>query len=318
MSRWPLVTALVLTDLLLPFAASAESLELSDGDERLGTTDLATWLNRARCVCDEALTASVDVSGLATTGRVALVVGKSCLTSEEKISDSCRSLWGQRVGSGDAEREVSLSAEEVAGDCGAVETTLTLSLLYDADDEDVWTSLAELELGVDTRRPVAPEGSQVVAGEGLAEVAFSASDDDEETDTLRYQVLCTKGGAPGKSSPPSAAFDAASERCGEDGDVELVSANVCAAADEGTASVTVADLEDGERYVFSVVAIDAAGNPSTRVVVGEATPSPEEDLWERYQRSGGAATGCSTTGAPGVEALLLFGGLALVLRRRAR
>lgn len=312
-----LVTALGLSGLLLPRASAAESLRLSDGDELLGTTVLATWLNHARCVCDEALTATVDVTGLSSTGRVALVIGKSCVTSDDELSDACRVLWDERVGSAKSDREVSLGAEELAGGCADEETTLTLSLVYDADDADEWTALAEVDLGVDTNRPAAPRGAQVVAGEGLAEVAFSAGEDDDESDDLKYQVLCTAGSAAGLARPPKAAFDSAVERCGADGDAALVAANVCAEANTGSASVTVAGLDDGTTYTFSVVAIDAAGNPSKRVVVGDATPAPEEDFWERYKRSGGSASGCSTSGAPGAEACLLLV-LAVALLRGSR
>src|SRR5262249_39665714 len=80
-------------------------------------------------------------------------------------------------------------------------------------------------------------------------------------------------------------------------------ADVCADAQEGTASVTVQDLTNGEAYSFWVVSIDEAKNASEPVLVGEATPAPEEDFWERYQRSGGSADGGGCTTLPGASSI---------------
>ena len=58
---------------------------------------------------------------------------------------------------------------------------------------------------------------------------------------------------------------------------------------EGTASIK--GLTNGTAYRFWVVAVDDLGNSSSLVLLGDSTPQQEEDLWERYKRSGGGAKG---------------------------
>jgi hypothetical protein len=57
----------------------------------------------------------------------------------------------------------------------------------------------------------------------------------------------------------------------------------------GTTSIT--GLENGSRYHFYAITVDTELNPSTLLDIGEGAPVLEEDLWERYKRSGGTATG---------------------------
>ncbi len=305
-----------------PLSARADVLTLRDGDTLLSTTDLTTWLDRARCLCGEALGVTVDLSAVAVGSEVALVAGKSCITSEQRISESCRTLWSGTRASGTTTRQLDAAADAIAGGCSGADTDVTLSLLVDEADADQWTSAVALTIHVDTARPAAPTGGTLVAGEKLIEVAFEAADDEDDDEVLRYQVLCTRGGVAGKEDPPEAAFDGAWDRCALDGeDEELVAAHACADAEEGTASVTVTGLTDGLTYEVSVVAIDASGNPSTRRVIGRATPAAEEDLWERYLRSGGAAdgSGCQAVRGAGLDALLVVVAAALALARgRAR
>ena len=56
---------------------------------------------------------------------------------------------------------------------------------------------------------------------------------------------------------------------------------------EGSADIR--GLSNGVAYRFWAVAVDDLGNASKPVELGDATPQPEEDLWERYKRSGGGA-----------------------------
>lgn len=66
---------------------------------------------------------------------------------------------------------------------------------------------------------------------------------------------------------------------------------ICSSVNSGTGKATIQPLETGVTYQFWVVSFDEAQNVTDPVSLGTATPSPSEDLWERYKRSGGAATG---------------------------
>ena len=66
---------------------------------------------------------------------------------------------------------------------------------------------------------------------------------------------------------------------------------ICSSVNSATGKVTIKPLENGVTYRFWVVSFDEAQNVTDPVSLGTATPSPTEDLWERYKRSGGAATG---------------------------
>ena len=286
---------------LAALPASAAPIVLREGDRLLTDAERLEWINVARCSCDSELTIALDLSSLAQTGNAALVAGKSCLTTENRISSSCRIVWDGTI---DTETHtLKVTASELAGSCAATETKIDLTLFVDAEDEDVWTSATTMSIGVDTKPPSAPEKGDVVAGEGLAEVSFET----DEKKAVQHQVLCTTlaGGAV-LDDPPEAVFDSELERCGQ-GDGLLAARFVCAEASDGTASVTVLGLTDHVAYRFAMVSVDDAGNPSSVTTIGEATPSPEQDFWERYQQGGGDAdgTGCQTA-SPGILWGLLF------------
>jgi len=92
-------------------------------------------------------------------------------------------------------------------------------------------------------------------------------------------------------------------------------------------SKQVRGLKNGTNYNFYVVSIDTYNNPSSLVYLGQATPTKEEDLWERYKRSGGQSNGGSgccfvATVTHGSHDHLFLGALALgaglMARRRLR
>lgn len=315
-SIWTLIVALALG----ATSAHAASLTLRDGAVLLSTSDRETWVNRARCVCDAALSVAVDLSGYTSGTRAALVVGKSCLDSDSAIASSCRTLWSGSVGR-DTTRTVDARAADLAGGCSVDDTTVTLSLLVDPEDDDTWTSATSLTLGVDTSAPRAPVRDRLTAGEGLVEVSFAAASAQDDDDmNVRYQVLCsTERGEVALTNAPAAAFSSPWDLCADpDSDEGLREAFVCSEATEGTSSVTVTGLVDGQSYVFSVVAVDAQGNASARTTLGRATPAKEEDYWERYRRSGGLADGTGCSAAPPSELLGLIAVAALALARRTR
>lgn len=300
-------------------AAHAASITLRDGDVLLTTADRETWVNRARCVCGANLSVTLDLSDYSSDTRAALVVGKSCLDSESAIASSCRTLWSGKVGS-DTTRTVDASAADLAGSCAVDDTTLTLSIVVDPEDDDTWTSATSLTLGVDTTAPSAPKKDSLKAGESLVEASYTAAKDADDEEGLRYQVLCsTEAGEVALDDAPEAVFTSPWDLCADaDSDEGLREAFVCGEASEGTASVTITGLVNGQAYVFSVVAVDAQGNASARTSLGRATPSKEEDYWERYQRSGGLADGTGCSAAPGGEVLALGAVVALAGLRRAR
>ena len=89
---------------------------------------------------------------------------------------------------------------------------------------------------------------------------------------------------------------------------------VCSSTLTSAGSAEIGGLNNGVKYRFYVVAFDLHGNASSPVLLGEATPLLAEDLWERYKRAGGPATGgycnVANTSAP---PWLLLGLLALGL-----
>lgn len=269
------------------FALGVSSVKLSREGVILTEADRSGLVNKARCDCNESIEVSIAFSDRTGTGETAIVAGTRCIDTDGRIDDSCTVLWRSGVEDLAAIEEMSLSVVDLAGgDCSGSSSTENLEILVDPNDDDEWTSLYTVSFGIDTERPAAPTGDQVLAGETLAEVVFSANED-AETNT-RYQVLCRSGTEPIRTSPPEAGFESAADLCGGDGPAARF---VCAEVANDSSSVTITGLENGTSYVFEVVAIDAADNPSEAVVVGEAIPAPEEDLWERYQRSGGTADG---------------------------
>ena len=68
-------------------------------------------------------------------------------------------------------------------------------------------------------------------------------------------------------------------------------AYVCSAKVSAPGPVRITGLKNSIPYKFYVITIDTMGNPSAMTSAGTATPILEEDLWERYKRSGGKATG---------------------------
>jgi len=96
---------------------------------------------------------------------------------------------------------------------------------------------------------------------------------------------------------------------------------VCSSSQSGAGSISVGGLQDDVEYRFYAVAIDDARNPSEPVELGTATPAKEEDLWERYKRSGGqAGGGCQLGGVTpiGIVAPLLLLGLVALHHRHRR
>ncbi|MBW2733022.1 MAG: hypothetical protein JRH20_11575 [Deltaproteobacteria bacterium] len=101
---------------------------------------------------------------------------------------------------------------------------------------------------------------------------------------------------------------------------------VCSEASPSDGELTVKGLDNNVPYRFYVVAIDEHENASAPILLGEATPVLAEDLWERYKRSGGSATGgfCAVGSRGSASAMVLAGlplfGLllfGLIRRRRA-
>jgi hypothetical protein len=276
--------------LVLPSLAGAQgvsNLHFEADGTTLSESDLADAMNLAGCRCGRALQVVFDFTHAGTEGGLRVLTGRGCVDDEGALDTTCRTLARLRLESADSAVTLSTDVDAVLGGCDADEGDDTLYVVADVDDQDVWTELASLAFPRDTDPPDAPTGGAVVAGETLAEVAYTL-DDDAETST-RYQVLCKADGEAVFTSPPTAAFTSAEDECGATGDVKA--AYVCAKATTGADSVTVTGLTDGVTYSFWVVAVDDAGNPSKAVAVGTATPAAEEDLFERYKAAGGVADG---------------------------
>jgi hypothetical protein len=265
-------------------AVTISKIEISEDGKLLTDAEQATFLNAARCACGSSFQLSFDVYGAGDQGSLEVLSGKRCIDSEGRISSSCTSVWNGKL---DGLEEVSLDLEvdDLTG-CGD-EETLGIVVVIDPEDEDQWQEVGKLELPVDTDPPPEPVNAKANPGEGLVEVLFERPKGEEK---ISYQVLCERAGAPVFEDPPAAAFTSAYDLCGT-GSSTVSEHFVCGEASSGTDSVTVLELVDGQRYRFYVVTVDAFGNPSAVASAGMATPAPEQDLWELYQKNGGKADG---------------------------
>jgi hypothetical protein len=270
--------------LALP-AVTVSKIQISDGGRILTDAEVKTFINAARCACDANFEIQFDVTSIDEDGSLVVAHGKRCIDSESRLSDSCDVLWRGDL-SGLQIVELEVAASEVA-DCTGDSSTDSVIVLADPNDEDIWQELATLELPVDTEPPPAPENAKTLGGEELAEVVFERPKSEEK---IQYQVLCERSGEPVLDDPPDAAFVSAKDLCG--GEPAVLSERfVCAEASGGTDSVTVLGLENGQTYQFYAITVDAFGNASELARAGEATPSPELDLWEVYKKNGGHADG---------------------------
>jgi hypothetical protein len=104
--------------------------------------------------------------------------------------------------------------------------------------------------------------------------------DRRTTDATLDAGVADRGTVDSKSSTPTSGCGAAAS-----------AACVCSDYASSSTSVEVKGLQNGQTYRFYMVAIDNYYNPSTPVKIGDATPALVEDLWKRYQRAGGRATG---------------------------
>jgi len=95
---------------------------------------------------------------------------------------------------------------------------------------------------------------------------------------------------PADNGSPDAGVDA-STSAPSGGLAAYNQAYVCSAKVSAPGPVRITGLKNRVTYNFYVITIDTMGNPSDMTSAGSATPIPEEDLWERYKRSKGKATG---------------------------
>ncbi|MEL7237559.1 MAG: CFI-box-CTERM domain-containing protein [Planctomycetota bacterium] len=270
-------------------------LQLSHDGRILTEIDRTTFFNRARCECstDLSLEASFSVPNDAN-GRVVVLYGQGCIDSDDELDDDCTIILSEDTSSTPSSFEQQLSVTDmVGGSCGDREETRQIVVAFDEDDAGQWSQLASLSYAVDTDAPPAPVKDRVVAGESLAEVSFEAPS--STADIVSYQVLCrTSSTGEGLPTPREAEFDTAVDICDATIDPTANTARsdrVCADASASTDSVTVFGLQNDIEYIFEVVSIDEAGNPSVPVEIGRTTPAPEQDFWERYRASGGQANG---------------------------
>lgn len=292
MNKWPIwLTIIALVDSFAAGSGFAQPtvtrLELLDGDDILTEGERDTYFNVARCACDTSLTVRVTLSGQALAeGRFELLYGRSCVDSDGELDDECTSIFSADVDDISGTIEESVRVSDLAGGCGAKQEGRSIYAVFDDGDDGEWTQLESLAYEVDTEPPPSPLPVAVLAGEALAEVVFDEPNSTSDVD--RYQVLCTTTST-GALPVVDADFDTAASVCAIEDDFD--GPPPCADSRTTAESVTVLGLDNGLTYVFEVVAIDAADNPSEPVFIGEVVPAPEEDFWERYKNAGGAANG---------------------------
>lgn len=273
----------------LLFAQSVSQLRFEVDGDTLTEADLTTFMNQSGCECARAVEVAFTFSQLGAEGGLRVLSGRGCVDSDQQLKSTCETVKTSRLENLDSTVSITTDVSALLGSaCETEEGENTLYVVADVDDQDEWTVLASRAFPSDTTAPEAPTAEQAVAGEGLVEIAFSVDEDNVEVGT-EYQVLCKQDGEAVFSSPPAAVFVSSEDLCAATGQVQA--AFVCAKASSSRSSVTITGLKDGLPYEFWVVAVDAAGNASSATRIGEATPAPEEDLFERYKAAGGASDG---------------------------
>lgn len=165
------------------------------------------------------------------------------------------------------------------------------------------------------------------ADAGVRSAALNASDggpiDGGGGDGGSGDLRVADGGVTGDARRDSGTAAAAADSGSSAGGLLDDPRYVCSGGITTTGSAKVQGLSNGQSYRFYVVAVDRAGNASTPVDLGTATPAATQDLWERYVALGGKGTGgygCAavTTSRGGISLLLLSGAFALLALARSR
>ena len=159
--------------------------------------------------------------------------------------------------------------------CGS--TTTPDAGTPDAGSPDA--STADAGMGLGWPKPLAAEAGAAKEA-GISPEAGAAKEAGISPEAGSPEAGSPDAGMPDTSTPaPSGGLAAYNQ------------AYVCSAKVSAPGPVRITGLKNSIPYKFYVITIDTMGNPSAMTSAGTATPILEEDLWERYKRSGGKATG---------------------------
>ncbi|HEY2730876.1 MAG TPA: MXAN_2562 family outer membrane beta-barrel protein [Polyangia bacterium] len=296
----------------------------------LSTDQLASFFSLARCACPTNIVVGLSVSDTAApnldghTVDAQLEIGNDC---DIVTTTACAAVGGSlTLSATQTSAMASVSTAQVFSDasgsstCPATTTSSRLWAIVRVDGARIASepSLAITLGGVGPSPPTAIKA--ISADDGLL-ISWTPSGD---STTLRgHQVVCS----PAPVSPSAAAYDVCPAAAPDGGvgpfgtlDASLLCSGL---VPEGTNSVRVHGLANGQTYQVAVVAVGIAGTPSAASAAVSGTPGPTVGFHDLYRQEGGTATGCAlagagTSGAGLALALGALGALALRARRRTR
>ena len=308
----------------------AVAVYASDG-RALGASGVNGFFNPHRCNCPDTMTAQLQLTSSGQTNlgsstiAVNFLLGASCAGSA--TSASCVSIGQASFSASQSAKSPTFQSSQVfqaaAGsstvDCGSLTSGSTILWAVLAQDGVALSFTPAMELPVIATVAAAPTG--VTAQPADQGILVSWTPPADMSQVAGYQVLCLPR--------PASASTAAYESCGLDssatGGAILTAADltqVCSAEVSATTkSVRLAGLVNGTSYTVAVISIDPSGGVSALSPQAQATPQPTIGFYERYQQSGGAASGCALSphsGRAGLLWIALVAALVVALGRRPR
>jgi hypothetical protein len=297
----------------------------------LDASDLNGFFNPHRCRCPDTISAQLQLTSSGQTNlgsstiSVNFLLGASCASSAS--STSCVSIGQLTFSASQAATAPTFGSSQVfqaaAGsttvDCASLTSGSTTLWAVLAQDSVALSFTPSLQIPVVATVVAAP--TAVTAQPADQGILVTWTPPEDMSQVAGYQVLCLPG--------PAQASAAAYESCGLDssgtGSAILTAADqtqVCSAELSSTAkSVRLAGLVNGTSYTVAVIAIDPSGGTSALSPQAQATPQPTIGFFEKYQQSGGAASGCALSPHSGRASLLwlaLVAGLIVALRQCPR
>ena len=297
----------------------------SDGSSwrALDASDLAGFFNPHRCRCPDTLSAQLQLTSSGQTNlgsstvSVNFLLGASCAGSVS--SASCVSIGQVTFSASQATTAPTFGSSQVfqaaagsgAADCGSLTSGSTTLWAVLAQDNVALSFTPSLQLPVVATMVAAP--TAITAQPADKGILVTWTPPADMSQVAGYQVLCLPR--------PAQVSAVAYESCGLDstgaGGSILTAADqteVCSSEISATATwVRLAGLENGTSYTVAVISIDPSGGTSALSPQAQATPQPTMGFYEKYQQSGGAASGCALSPHSGRAGLLWMALVAVLV-----